>query len=281
MGFACLSRGLGSNLRIRTLADAPNTHNMLVFGERTVYLSHLPMFDGLNRQKTEFTSPHRYQVIMEATFSDGARRLTDVYAADRKAHPAVKMYTLNPALFVLPDLDPAGSSPRRSFRGNALFRGHLERGGQAFIGDGASPPAGGLFDVNVARVVHFQQFTPKTAKPANLEYILFGSNEETFLAHLIMVAPDFDQIISVHIEDQKFSDDELNRGIKVLLEKPNSAGTRIKEKDRVPGVFATAGTERAQPFNVEGVREIYFEEGELLVPPSFEPSAEEKKAGFR
>ena len=61
------------------LQDNPGTHNMLVVGEQTVYLSHLPMFDGLNKKKTDFTSPHRYQVILEATFVDGTNNLTETY----------------------------------------------------------------------------------------------------------------------------------------------------------------------------------------------------------
>ena len=42
--------------------DEKNTHNMLVFGEQAIFLSHLPMFHGLGQDGTEFMSPHRYQV---------------------------------------------------------------------------------------------------------------------------------------------------------------------------------------------------------------------------
>src|SRR5262245_14786556 len=174
-------------------SDPPATHNMLLVGEQTAYLSHLPMFDGLNREKTDFTSRHRYQVILEATFADGSRNLTENYKTDRKSHPAEKMYTFNPALFVLGDLDPTGSSPRVKFRGNALIRGHLERGGKAFVGDFQNPPASGVFDVNVVRVVHFHKFVPNAPKPAQLQYILFGKGSETFMAHFITQPPDFDQ----------------------------------------------------------------------------------------
>ena len=45
--------------------DHPATHNMLVIGEQTVYLSHLPMF----QEKGEEPMPHRYQAILEATFA--------------------------------------------------------------------------------------------------------------------------------------------------------------------------------------------------------------------
>jgi len=74
------------------LLDQPGTHNMLVVGEQTVYLSHLPMFAGFNRRRTDFVSPHRYQVILEATFTDGTNNLTDVYTADRKSHDGENVF---------------------------------------------------------------------------------------------------------------------------------------------------------------------------------------------
>src|SRR4029078_2595118 len=49
--------------------DSPRTHNMLVVVQQTVYLSHLLMFDGFtDKRRVEFSSPHRFQVILEATF---------------------------------------------------------------------------------------------------------------------------------------------------------------------------------------------------------------------
>src|SRR5437764_5039138 len=46
-------------------ADPAATHNMLIFGEETVYLSHLPMF----QEKGKPVMPHRYQAIFEVTFA--------------------------------------------------------------------------------------------------------------------------------------------------------------------------------------------------------------------
>jgi hypothetical protein len=277
---------LGWGLKAQPLApgllleDLPNTHNMLIVGEKTAYLSHLPMFDGLNEDKTDFITPHRYQVILEAAFAAGNRNLTDVYTADRKQNPAVKMYTFNPALFVLPDLDPAGSSPLRKFRGNALIRGHLERGGKAFIGDFRNPPAGGAFDVNVVNVVHFHKFVPGAAKPTQLQYILFGKGTETFLAHLIAAPPDFDQIISVRVTGQTFTDAERSRGITVTFPgRANTAIGRIKAKQQASGTFSISGN-NPKPLQVEALREFYFEEGELLIPPKFRRTLEEKNSGF-
>jgi hypothetical protein len=52
-------------------ADGPATHHMVVIGERTVYLWHLPMFqdpEDLKKQPAQ-TMPHRYQAILEVTFN--------------------------------------------------------------------------------------------------------------------------------------------------------------------------------------------------------------------
>ena len=283
LGLGCLSLGLKTaSLAASAPLEREATHNMLVVGEQTVFLSHLPMFAGLNRRRTEFVSPHRFQVILEATFSDGNNNLTDLYTADRKSHPTEKMYTINPALFVLPDLDPKGTA-LKTFRGNTVFRGHLERKNTPIIGflDATKqPPDGGVFDVNVRRVVHFHKFVPGAPKPAQLQYILFGKGAETFLAHLIAQPPDFDQIVSVNVTGRQFSDDELSNGIKVTFPGTVNAGkTRIKEKQKASGLVQLAGT-GGSAAQFEVVKEFYFEEGELRVPPSFAATVEEKNSGF-
>src|SRR6185369_13090055 len=67
-------------------ADQPATHNMLVVGEQTVYLSHLPMF----QEAGEPPMPHRYQAILEVTFTK-----QEGYVKDRRGHPTTNIYTLN------------------------------------------------------------------------------------------------------------------------------------------------------------------------------------------
>ena len=76
LGFGCLSAGSrANNLLVNfPVPDNPATHNMLLVGERTAYLSHLPMFVELNEDKTDFSTPHRYQVILEAAFADARGR---------------------------------------------------------------------------------------------------------------------------------------------------------------------------------------------------------------
>ena len=51
--------------------EAPATHNWMLVGSQTAFLSHLPMFEMLNAAKTEYMTPHRFQVILQASFNSG------------------------------------------------------------------------------------------------------------------------------------------------------------------------------------------------------------------
>ena len=281
-GLGCLSLGLKARPLGLThpFEDAANTHNMMVIGTRTVFLSHLPMFDEVNTERTEFTSPHRRQVILEATFAKGASDVTGIYFKDRLKNPGVKMYTLKPAEFVLGRVDPNGEAVK-TFRGKGLFRGHLERDPhRVIIGAAGDDPADGSFDVNVKNVVHFHKFDPKAAKPATLEYILFGKGSETFMAHFITKPADFDQIVAVKIPGHSFTDAELGSGMHVVFSgRDNNALKRMREKEKGPGEFQLVGT-APKTLDIEVTREFYFEETELAVNPSFGQNAEERKSGF-
>ncbi len=257
---------IGSSLKAATpspavVEDAPNTHNMLVFGEKTIYLSHLPMFDGVTPDKTNYTSPHRYQVILKASFHRGAQNLQNIYINDRHENADVRIYTLMPEDFILPKL--ASGKPRLTRFTAKVFRGHLEKGGRAIPGLGA-------VEVKVDRVVHFRKFDPQASKPVELKYLLFGGRQETFLAHYISQPPDFDQILSVKVDDHRFTDAELGRGIEVTIPgKRNQASERLKEAQEATGLVQTADVRRSK-FNFKVGKVIYFEEGELLVPPTFD-----------
>jgi hypothetical protein len=255
--------------------DRPNTHNMLVVGERTVFLSHLPMFDELNRDKTAYTSPHRFQVILEATFSDHGKSVQNLYTNDRKAHPGIKMYTLSPEPMVLAKLftpDPQHPSVT-SFRAT-VFRGHLERGGQ---------PIPGLknIDVTVKRVILAREFDPAETKAGELEYLLLGMGNELFLAHRISNPPDFDQVLAIKIGDPPLTEDQLSRGLTVTINnQKNASSQRITQGQKVTGKAHAAGAHEFLNLQIQAVTELYFEEGELALPATMDQTPEEKKAGF-
>jgi hypothetical protein len=257
-------------------ADPPNTHNMLVVGKEAAYLSHLPMFDALNTNKTDYASPHRYQVILEVSFTLNGKDVTEIYTRDRKSHPQTKMYTLEPAsTFVLARLfTPDTQKPELKSFHATVYRGHLERGGQ---------PIDGLANVvvTVKKVLHARKFELSQNKPPKLQYFLFGKGEELFLAHSIVKPPDFDQILSVKVSGHQFPEEELNRGVEVVFPgKRNTATQRLKENQKTQGQFHVTGAHQFLDLQVQSGTEYYFEEGELAMPAKFDSTREERKAGF-
>jgi hypothetical protein len=260
------------------MSDHATTHNMMVVGQQTVFLSHLPMFNGADGPGT--ITPHRFQVLLEATFSKAGGDPQKLYADDRKNHPETRMYTLHPERFVLSDLNPKSTDkPMTSFKAD-LFRGHFERDPHELLVSGVQ--------VNVTNVIHFREFDPEAAKLAHLEYLLFGKGNELFLAHFITRPPDFDQIIRVSIPDHPFSDAQLQQGVHVVCRsRANSLEQRIGSKPNeevevvVPkGLLPGTRGERDLPVKVKAGTEFYFEEGELRVPATFEPTDAEQAAGF-
>jgi hypothetical protein len=244
---------------------------MLVVGEDTVFLSHLPMFGHPD---------HGFQMIMEVTL-EGLRDAQGLYARSRRTS-GTREYTLAPVATTLPrlaDLMPKGETPPavRSFRGN-LFRHHFERGSP-------NPPEEILHDVtvNVQQVVHFRQLVAPGEQLSDLEYILFGKGSELFLAHRLTRPPDFDQVLSVRIVGRSFSDSELGLGTDVVI--PGRAnqlanrlveGTTVTGEIRLPGGAPTTGLS----VHVEAVRELWLEETELREEPDFSQSPVERAAGF-
>ena len=70
--------------------------------------------------------------------------------------------------------------------------------------------------VDIKNVVYSQVFGAGLDKSDHLEYILFGHAPEFFLAHVIAAPPDFDQVLSVKIDNPP-APDELARGVRVSL----------------------------------------------------------------
>lgn len=238
----------------------------MLVGNAAAFLSHLPMFDHLNESGDAYVTPHRYQAILQVSFMRGSKDVSNLYFADRRSHLATKMFTVSPAgTFILPDLM---AQPVSLFNAT-VFRGHLERGGRPI-----SNMSG--VTVKVARVVNFHKFEPAAVPAEALEYFIFGLRKELYLAHSILKPPDFDQIISVEISGADFSDADLGTAIRLRMpDRKNTPAERLHEGDQVTAEFAD-GSNRS----IRGLREFYFEEGELLMPATFRPTPEEVKAGF-
>jgi hypothetical protein len=257
----------GSAQAVPQSHEAPATHNWMLVGSQTAFLSHLPMFDHLNKAGTDYVTPHRFQVIVQASFEKNRTDVTNLYFADRESHPATKMFTVSPIKpFVLPDL--ATAEPLTSFQGT-VFDGHLERGGEEISGLGD-------VSVKVAKVVHFHKFDPKAQAPDALEYFLFGRGKELFLAHSIVKPPDFDQIVSVEVTGADLTNGQLSNAILIRIpDRKNAPSDRIKEGQQV-----IAELPSGDKIKLRALREFYFEQGELQMPATFDPTPEELKAGF-
>lgn len=155
-------------------SDRPAIHGMLMIGENTIYLSHLPMFH----------SPHDYQVIIEVSLN-GKGNPTQIYKQDHQLSKE-NVYTLVPdSVFILPDK----IQKVESFSAT-IYRGHFERNGTPIIKNVL---------VNIKKIVYFKKFAANDSAPSTYEAILFGNNSEYFMAHKILECPDFDQISSVEV----------------------------------------------------------------------------------
>lgn len=148
--------------RASAAAERPSVHGMFVFGETTTYLSHLPMF----------MAPHDTQALFEVEFN----------GCGQKAYDAVKgpgaLVTLVPEPFALGEMIAHPTSFKAT-----LYQGHFERGGQ---------PIASCVVVKILKVVHAHKLGEQAPTPA--KEILFGTAEESYKAHFITAAPDFDQI---------------------------------------------------------------------------------------
>jgi len=216
--------------------EAPGFHGMLVLGAERIYASHLPMF----------TPQHRYQGIWQVTFGEEGDQ---VYRDAQAANDGV-IFTLAPnETFRLPEL----VGPRGSFRAD-VYLGHFERPGHRKLLDDVI--------VTLQQQVHWHPFLPEHARPEQLTYTLFGNGEETYLAHWISAAPDYDQIVKVtagssnplpalaQVVVPDRDDTQALRpgeGISVLILQDRGAGAPI----------------RVVPTDLTVDAELYLEQGEL------------------
>ena len=117
-------------------------------------------------------------------------------------------------------------------------------------------------------------FDPRAKKPAELEYILFGKGTELFLAHAIFAPPDFDHCLSVKLAGAELTEKDFAQDIRVVVPgRKNVAAERLREKQRVEATLRIGPAGSPAKVQLEAGAEFYFEEGELLVPPTFAPTS--------
>src|SRR5215211_4220541 len=80
-------------------------HNMLAFGQNTLFLSHFPMF----------MAPHDTQLVLEAVAENASGSLQKVWSDERAGHPDVGFYVMRPEKFSLSTLYTPDPPERSTF----------------------------------------------------------------------------------------------------------------------------------------------------------------------
>ncbi|MGR4877912.1 hypothetical protein ACIPUC_00485 [Streptomyces sp. LARHCF249] len=225
-------------------------HGMVVVGEETIYLSHLPMF----------MPPHDFQVLLEVTLHNGSGNAQELYAEDRRT-TGTDLYTLNPEAFRLSDLVTPEGQPRITSFNGTLFRGHFERDGVELIDP---------VQVEVRRVVHFRQLDAHASRPPALTYLAFGKGSELFLAHLVTAPPDFDHLLAIgnvrSVSGTSLTDEVLGKGPRLAIPgRTDSPQNRLGEGQQVAASLLEDGDSVPDGIDLRFSlqREFYIEEGEL------------------
>ncbi|WP_159401193.1 hypothetical protein [Streptomyces sp. NRRL B-24484] len=247
------------------------SHGMLVVGGDVIYMSHLPMF----------MAPHNYQVILQVGVDDA---VGSVLRSHRHAVPEEPYDTFIPDDFPMSELDPKGTGPRRTSMTGTFFCGHFERKG------GKHPPLAERAVVTVQSIVHFQELDVQAehGDDSQLSYLCFGRGGQLHLAHRIVGAPNFDQVLTVRpvpstatdMRGDQLPDDEAtlekffaerfaSAEPVEIGERTDNADHRVVPPERVRGVFfATAPPSGFHGFAVqlEATQEVYMETGDLAAP---------------
>lgn len=151
-------------------ADTPAIHGMLLFGNKTTYASHLPMFHA----------PHDYQAILKLSLQDlpGSKTIS-LYKQVKDQGKT--LFTLVPEVM---DLSKVLDGTKIHFHAE-IYDGHFEKGGESL----------GEVNVGVEKVVYGKKLIDIPQQPGGTEsYLLFGGVGEYFAAHLIESKPSFDSV---------------------------------------------------------------------------------------
>jgi hypothetical protein len=254
---------------------------MVLVGEQQAYFSHLPMF----------MTPHDYQAIFEVTLTTHGADALSTYVKDRVDNPpggdtrpdtASKMYGFFPTVdttdhdpltdpFILSDLvtpsdpsDPQSPPIRQAFKGT-VFRGHFE---SFHPHEKAGPPIIENVLAQVTNAALFRKFEPHSAALPQLEYFLFGTVGDLYLAHVISRAPDFDQVLGVEVDGQPLADDDLRRALRITVAgRSNGVGDKLQEGESVSAQLTIPAEGPEEPRAVDVTVRVgiqhYFETDDL------------------
>jgi hypothetical protein len=220
-------------------ADMPSTHGMLVFGKKTTYASHLPMFH----------QPHDYQAIFQIDVLPAPRARTNEEHATASAYEAAQnnlndeqpYFSIEPARM---DLTKVLDGTITTFKAK-LYKGHFERGGQLL----------GNTRVTVNKILIGAKLDGEQ-EPGTIEkYLVFGDKDEAYAAHVILERPSFDAIVKLEIPENTGDDFELPAQLGMPKANP------VTKEYTVPTEGTVLIQGRAHALKIESI--LYLEEAEL------------------
>jgi len=228
------------------IVDTPGVHNFFMFGSKTLYVSHMPMF-------TE--EKHMYQVILRVELPDVVMR---GYRA-RQAGPRRTPWNLvnSAKLYTLPQIK-AGTL--RSFQVDVYED----------YSNADAAPVGSPFAANVPlevrEVVHFRHFDFNIPRPSHLTYLLFGRGGEAHLEHYIARDPDFQHIVTLKSPPAWLSPDQLAAGAAICLSDvpsvPVACAGALREKRY--RVLFQGRQDASATLDLNGATPIWYSTGNLL-----------------
>ncbi len=301
-----LFNGLTKGSCVASKADGSIRYDLLIFGVETIYLSLLPRFSP-----SEIKTPHSYQLLLEAslTASDkatGSQQSISMKNLDKLAGPDNRTqrgyFTFNTEWFDVEKLffNQAPSKHPIKLSGTILRR-HVEKGGKPLLENVVASVTRSLYacrlDGGTALCLPkaFEEpakHAPRPRKNGPLEYLLFGTENNLFMVHKLTNPPDFDQVLYVGTfgDIPSFTVRQALRdgGLIKFPRKTNIVRQRLRVGQREYGearfgkLLLDQFRETSDALNwvVIPEKEIYFEEGELRMPPEFATTPLEKEAGF-
>jgi hypothetical protein len=215
-------------------------HGQLMLGQSLSY--HLPVFIT-----DPWSHPHNFQVVLELALPPDARAAIE---ADQAAHPD-SIYTAAPPIFAQTSLviDVPGHPRKNGFAELVVYRNHFEQADRVRVARSPAP---------IVRILHFRELAPDLPKPAELAYVVFGSSDGLFLAHMLSSPPDFDQVLEVEV-------DGVPAAVKMAAGFSLSFGARsnkVEERLKV-GEEISCATGGGDAISVRVIAEPYCEIGEL------------------
>ncbi len=199
-------------------------HGMVLIGEKSVVLSHLPLYQA----------PHNFQVVIEVEISTEHKQLLDELRGQWDG-----IITVEPENFDLFRLMPGNGDPLTRFRGS-FYRGHFERGGSRFMEN---------VEFRVSSNLLFRELDSQlTDTKDGVHMYWLGTEKESYLIHKIGAKPNFDQVLLV---ESTFGDNNLG-GEYVFA-----------SQDEKKLLTVSRSLTSRNNYTFDGIRQVYLEVADL------------------